>query len=60
MQECIQDEPSWMAIRSWGNEILRLIDENKIEMTLKKELIVPLLAWWYNLSKKEREGILWH
>ena len=27
MQECIQDEPSWMAVRSCYNEILRLIDD---------------------------------
>ena len=31
MLECIQDKPSWMAIRSWCNEILRLIDEKKLK-----------------------------
>ena len=31
MEECIQDEPSWMAIRSLCNEILRLIDEKKLK-----------------------------
>lgn len=26
MEECTRDNPSWMAIRSWCMEILRLLD----------------------------------
>lgn len=26
MDESIQDNPSWMAIRSWGLEALRILD----------------------------------
>lgn len=26
MEECIQDNPSWMSIRSWCCEIIRLLD----------------------------------
>lgn len=31
MDESIQDNPSWMAIRSWCIEILRLIDEKNMK-----------------------------
>lgn len=28
-------------------------------LSIKKELIVPLRMWWYNLNKKGKRGMLW-